>query len=79
MISCKEVVKTVSSEDRSSWRKNLRVRFHLMICRHCRKFAQQLEIMKSSFKKLFKSKTAQVSEETIRKLEDDAIRRLKSE
>jgi hypothetical protein len=48
MIRCKEVATLLSAgqvEDRSVWRRSA-VRLHLMMCRHCRRFARQLTLLK---------------------------------
>lgn len=76
MLSCKEVVKIMSSEDASVWRRRFNVRFHLWICHHCRKYARHIEILKSEFKKLFSSQTDKVDDLKLREVEGKIIRRL---
>ncbi len=47
MIQCKEVAALLSTDQLSSqsaWRR-LAVRVHLMMCRHCRRFARQLVLL----------------------------------
>lgn len=73
MLSCKEVVKTVSSEERTTWRRKLEVRLHLMMCRHCGKYAKQLEILRLSFSKLFSAKSQNVDGKKVREIEDRVI------
>ena len=44
MISCREVSQTIASDGLASagWRKRLAVRIHLLGCRHCRRYADQI-------------------------------------
>lgn len=73
MLSCKEVVKIVSSEERPSWRRRLEIRFHLMMCHHCGKYVKHLELLKAGFKKLFHMKAENISQEKIHDLENRVI------
>jgi hypothetical protein len=45
MLSCQEVTRLIASEDinHAGWLKRLELRLHLMMCRHCRAYAAQLE------------------------------------
>ncbi len=45
MISCREVARTIASGEleASAWPRRLRVQFHLLICRHCRRYTRQLK------------------------------------
>ncbi len=45
MISCKEVTRTISSgeQEAAAWPRRLMVQFHLLMCRHCRRYARQLK------------------------------------
>jgi hypothetical protein len=50
MIRCKEVA-TLLSTDRvasQSVSRRIAVRLHLMMCRHCRRFARQLALLKQA-------------------------------
>ncbi len=44
MPNCKEVAGILASDglDGAPWTRRLSVRFHLMMCRHCRRYAAQL-------------------------------------
>ncbi len=44
MLSCKEVTSKIASEEfaEAGWRQRLGVRLHLLMCRHCRRYATQL-------------------------------------
>ena len=76
MLSCKEIVKTLSSEDRSTWRKRLEVRVHLMMCQHCRKYAKHLEILKSGIKNLFSIKDKAADPNKITAIENEVIKKI---
>lgn len=48
MIRCKDVATLISTDQLASqpvWRR-LAVRAHLMMCRHCRRFARQIALLK---------------------------------
>lgn len=75
MLSCKEIVKIVSSEERRAWRQKLEVRLHLMMCHHCGKYAHQLALLKAGFKKLFLNKSQKIDEANLRNLEDRIIKK----
>lgn len=77
MLTCKEIVKIVSSDDRVSWRKKLEVRMHLFVCHYCSKYAKQLEYMSAGFRKLFKSKASSDHADDIKRIESEVIRKIK--
>ncbi len=50
MIRCKEVATLLSTDQHASqpvWRR-MAVRVHLMMCRHCRRFARQIALLKQA-------------------------------
>lgn len=77
MLSCKEVVKTVSSEERTTWRRKLEVRLHLMMCRHCGKYAKQLELLKIGIQNLLSSKAKSADKSKIQNVENRVLEKLK--
>jgi hypothetical protein len=77
MLNCKQVVKIVSSEDRLSWRKRFEVRFHLFMCRHCSKYAKQLELLKTGFRALLHARSWSIDQSKIKALEDKVVDKLK--
>lgn len=77
MLSCKEVVKIVSSDQESSWKRRLEVRFHLFICHYCRKYVLQLKYMRSGFKTLFNEKAKKPNSEEIKKIEQEVLSKIK--
>ncbi len=44
MMSCREVGELVAGDglEGAGWGQRLRVRLHLLMCRHCRRYARQL-------------------------------------
>jgi hypothetical protein len=56
MPNCKEVTTAVASDDiaRRPWRERLMVRLHLMMCRHCRRYAAQLAAIGDAARRLFR-------------------------
>ncbi len=47
MTSCKNVTFKIASDEfrEAGWRERLAVRFHLFMCRHCRRYAAQLRVI----------------------------------
>jgi len=45
MLTCKEVSRTIASDELSaaSWRQRLAAKLHLLMCRHCRRYAHQID------------------------------------
>lgn len=68
MMSCKELIKNVNSEEELPFFKRAELRMHLMMCKHCSNYVKHLELMKSGFKKLFR-RLGQVENSKIRSLE----------
>lgn len=79
MLSCKQLVKIVSSEDKPTWRHRLEIRFHLLMCHHCRKYVKHLEFIKNGFKELFKNESQKVESAKIKELENKVLDKIKKE
>ncbi len=47
MTSCKDVTHKIASDEfrEAGWGERLVVRFHLFMCRHCRRYAAQLRVI----------------------------------
>ena len=64
MLNCKEVARTVASDELENVGalKRLRIRFHLLICRECRRYSEQIRIIgavaRESMRNLAVDKTA---------------------
>ncbi len=54
MLSCREVVRLVASDELASagWRRRLAVRLHWLMCRYCRRYAVQLRAIAEATRKL---------------------------
>ena len=50
MSSCKELTRFVASDEfeDAPWRRRLGIRFHLLMCRHCRRYKDQLRTIAKS-------------------------------
>jgi hypothetical protein len=50
MIPCKEVAKLLSSDQVASlrWWKRVELRLHLAMCKHCSRFARQLQQLRAA-------------------------------
>jgi len=55
MLSCREVARTVAGDELAGagWRRKLSVRLHLLMCRHCRSYARQLESIGAVAREVF--------------------------
>jgi len=58
MLPCKEVIKIISTDDPTSLLRRTETKLHLMMCKHCARYANHLKMVKSGFKKLFAIITA---------------------
>lgn len=77
MLSCKEIVTIVSSDEDVAWTKLIHVRFHLMMCRHCSRYAKQIKLLRSSAKQLVNARYSEVDELKLREIEKRAIDQIK--
>lgn len=57
MLSCREVARHVASDglEEQSWLVRAGVRFHLLMCRHCREYSRQLRALGALARRLGKS------------------------
>ncbi|WP_020167739.1 MULTISPECIES: zf-HC2 domain-containing protein [Methylotenera] len=57
MLTCRETTQLISkSLDRQlSWRERFAVRLHLCICKYCKRFSQQLVVMRNALNRMTKS------------------------
>ena len=69
MLSCKEVARTVASDalDESTWSRRLALRLHLLMCRHCRRYARQLRAIAAAARGLWPEESEDPS--TLERLE----------
>lgn len=61
MPACKEVAQFVASDEltRQPWHKRLGVRMHLLMCRHCRAYAEQMRAIGRSVRDLYANSGAE--------------------
>jgi len=54
MISCQELSTAIASDklEGAGWRQRLGIRFHLMICKHCRCYARQMKALGGVMRRL---------------------------
>ncbi len=54
MLTCRDLTRMIASEEfaEAGWRRQLGVRFHLAMCRHCRRYAAQLRAIAEATRKL---------------------------
>ena len=82
MLSCRDAAHTVSTEDVTpvSWRQRLAVRLHLMMCRHCRRYAEQIEALGEATRATFRHPPEDPSSpeapENLAQLQSDILERL---
>lgn len=77
MLSCKEIVTIISSDNDKVWTIKVQVRLHLMMCRHCSRYAKQIEILKVSAKSLADASFTDMDEDKIKEIEDRAIEKIR--
>lgn len=75
MLSCKEVVKIVSSETDLPFLKKAELRLHMMMCDHCSRYLAHMKILKASVANLIRNKTQSSESRDLKKLEDEIVER----
>ena len=55
MLNCKEVTRKLASGEleEAGWGQRLAVRFHLLMCRYCRRYAAQLKTIRATARNLW--------------------------
>lgn len=55
MLTCKEVSRSIASDEVGAvdWKRRLAVKFHLFMCRHCRRYARQIQEIGVAAKQVF--------------------------
>ena len=53
VLTCKEVSRMIASDElkTNSWLGCLEARFHLMMCRHCRRYSRQIQALGSAVRR----------------------------
>ena len=77
MLSCEELVRRVAEGEpleRSLWLR-LKVRLHLWICAHCRRYAEQIQAIGEAARSLARAQAAD-GEQWARQLEESVLQSL---
>lgn len=77
MLACKEIVEIVASNQELTFVKKVELKFHLLMCKHCKSYVEQLKTMNSQYKKVFK-KITETNEDHVHQLEDQVIEHIKN-
>ncbi len=58
MLTCKDVAKAIGQDEwlTASWRRRLALRVHLLMCRHCRRYAAQIRAIGTAAGSLFRER-----------------------
>ncbi len=56
MLTCKEVAKRIAQDESGSggWRRTWALRFHLLMCQHCRRYAHQIQALGPALRSLLR-------------------------
>ncbi len=75
MLSCKEVTRKIASDEfaEAGWRERLAVRFHLLLCHHCRGYAAQLRAIGAAARDLWSPRSQDPL--TLERLERQILKR----
>ena len=76
MLTCKDATRMIASEEfaEAGWRKRLGVRLHLAMCRHCRRYAVQMQAIGACARKLW-GPEAREDSATVQRLERSILKR----
>jgi len=70
MLSCKDMEKLTSQEQKLGIIGKIQFKLHLMICKNCRCFTENMNTLNTSIKSLIQKKTA-IDDKKIKKLEEE--------
>lgn len=76
MIKCKDFVNHLSHHPEQKWYKRPKMLMHYAICIHCRRYVEQLKILKTSFQNHFKLKSEKDHSLEVKKIEDKVLKNL---
>lgn len=76
MLSCKEIVKIINSEEKIPLFQRAELKMHLMMCKHCAAYSKHLQALRTGFKTLF-SKLTRTEPKTVKDLEEKVLDQLK--
>ncbi len=75
MLTCKDATRMMASEEfaEAGWWERLRVRVHLAMCRHCRRYAAQMRAIGACAREHWGPQTEDSA--TLQRLEDSILKR----
>lgn len=76
MLSCKEIVRLLSSDQPIPLMKKAELKMHLMMCNPCSRYSKHLQMLADGFKKLFREKT-KIDPSQIERFEKQVIDEIK--
>jgi len=76
MLSCKETVLIISSNQDLTFRQKLEMRAHLFMCKHCSAYSNQLKALANQLKKSYRELT-KTEPDRVHELESKVLEKLK--
>ncbi|MDA2937363.1 hypothetical protein MYX75_03760 [Acidobacteria bacterium AH-259-A15] len=69
MLSCREVTRKIASDELAdaNWSQRIALRLHLLMCRHCRRYAAQLHAIGAAARNLLRQSSEDL--DTLKRLE----------
>ena len=76
MLDCKDLTRLIASDELASagWAKRVQARVHLMMCRDCRAFADQIRAIGEGARRLFRARP-ETERATLERLRDSILKR----
>lgn len=74
MLTCKEIVRMLSSGEEFGPSKRARIRMHLFICKYCSNYNLQLSMVKDAIQKLYQKRCG-TEDEKLSELESEIIKK----
>ncbi len=76
MLTCKEVSRIIASDElaEAGLRRRLAVRFHLWMCRHCRRYATQIRQLGDMARGMFRGRSE--DPETLARLQNQILEQI---
>jgi hypothetical protein len=73
MLTCRQLVKESDQllAGELPWRRRLSIKFHLLMCRHCRRYITQLRMLIAAFPYTHSKATDQEVDKVMQKLDSD--------
>ena len=75
MLTCKDVATAIGQDDVCTfpWWRGLGLRFHLLMCSHCRRYAAQIRAIGTAARRLFREQGE--DPRTLERLQETILRR----